>query len=97
MDRIRRRISWYITAKNKERFSSYHEFKNSWDSNTSLWKEVKLAIKNDLSKSRSDAFNYRLKSEKDNRIMSNIRISREISNQNRMNRYINRINIARRK
>jgi hypothetical protein len=97
LDRVRRRISWYITPQNRERFSSFHEFKDSWNPNINLWKEVKLAIKDDLSKSRYNASNYRLKSKRENRIMSNISISREISNQNRMNRYINRINTARRK
>jgi hypothetical protein len=92
IDRCRRRISWHINSLNKERFTSYSQFKSSWNPKTNLWNEVKIAIKEDINKSRSDAFNYRQESKiNSERIMSNVRTTREISNKNRINRFIERM------
>ena len=93
IDRFRRRVSWYINPLNKERFTSYSQFKSSWNPKTNLWSEVKIAIKEDLNKFSSDRANYSQQSRFENeRIMSNIRNTRENSHRNYMRRYLDRIN-----
>jgi len=63
LDRIRRRFSWYCSGKNSSRFSSYDEFKSTWNPKTKVWNEVKSFIKEDIRKSRAEAFKMRQESE----------------------------------
>jgi hypothetical protein len=87
-DRIRRRISWYTTGKFGGRHDTYNEFKTSWDPDTKIWKDIKLAIKNDFKKLRLNAEQARRQSKIDNnQLMSDIRRTRELSNKNRIKRY----------
>jgi hypothetical protein len=98
IDRCRRRISWYIHSINKEGYSSYSQFKNSWNPKTNIWDEVKIAIKEDINKSRAKAFKYKQESRINNeRLMSDIKTTKDNSNKIRMDRYIERLNAARRK
>lgn len=92
MDRIRRKIYWYTIVKNKGNFNSYNEFKITWNPETKVWNEIVLTAKEDLKKSRLDAFNYKRKSEVEtNRFMFNIKNTQQTANENRMKRYIDQI------
>jgi len=97
-DRIRRRISWYTTGKHRGTYNTYNEFKTSWDPDTSIWKEIKLAIKNDFKKSRLNAEQARRQSEIDNnQLMSDIRRTRELHNENKIKRYNIMFNVSNKK
>jgi hypothetical protein len=92
-DRIRRRISWYISAMNNGGFNSYNEFKNTWNPKTKIWNEIKLAIKEDIKKSRLEALKTTKQSEVNaNRLMSDIRNTQIAAYNNRMKRYVECLN-----
>jgi hypothetical protein len=98
IDRVRRRISWYINPLNKEKFSSYSQFKSSWNPNTNTWNEVKIAIKEDIKRSRAAHAQRQEQSRMESeRFMSNIRRTNEISKNIKLQRYIDRINFQNRK
>jgi len=92
-DKIGRRISWYVKDKYDSEYNTYNDFKDYWDPKTKVWKEIKSAINNDLKKSRLSALEARRKSNLENgKLMLDIKRSRETSNMNRINRYIQRLN-----
>ncbi len=97
-DRIRRRISWCITGKNSGKCGTYTEFKTSWNPETKVWKDIKLAIKKDFEKSRLNAQQARQKSKIDGTIfMSDIKQTRELQNENNINRLNSMFNPSRKK
>lgn len=46
----KRKFFWTIWESNRDHYSSYQEFKKSWDPNTKIWKEIYNEIKRDISK-----------------------------------------------
>lgn len=61
-DIAKRKLYWNLWVKETGDYSSYSEFKAEFDPNTNIWKEIKAATKNDVSKEvnnllRSNPFN----------------------------------------
>lgn len=93
LDRLRRRFSWYFSGKSSGTFNSYDEFKSSWDPKSKVWNEVKSFIKEDLKKSRLNAFKSRESSrENAENIMYQIRESRKLKNLENLKRFNDRFN-----
>lgn len=44
----KRKILWYACYKNKGNFNSYENFKECWDPNTRVFKEIKEDLKNEI-------------------------------------------------
>lgn len=44
-DRVKRRLFWFVWKQYTDKFSSYNEFKKSWDVNTKLRDDIKNDIK----------------------------------------------------
>lgn len=87
-DRIRRRISWYLTAKGRKKYGSYNEFKSTWNPSTRVWNEIKSTVREDFKKSNSDAFQRGQESDRRaEELMSEIRESRRRSDMDRLNRF----------
>lgn len=83
--KFKRKLYWYINGKKSGEFSSYHEFKNSYTSNNSLWK----IIKDDFIKTRYNAYKENVNSLQDNKkLMVDIhkqRMDKTIMDQQRRN------------
>lgn len=47
-DVSKRKFFWTVWEKNRGSYGSYKEFKESWDSNTKIWKTIRQDIKRDL-------------------------------------------------
>ena len=43
--KVRCKLSWYSLGKNKNAFTTYEEYKLTWDPNTSVWIEIKNLVK----------------------------------------------------
>jgi len=76
LSRFKRKLYWHINGKKSGQFSSYHEYKDYWNSGVkqdSIWK----IIKGDLIKTRYNANKDRTISlQRGNNLMSDIRTSR---------------------
>lgn len=93
LDRIRRRFSWYFSGKPRGRFSSYDEFKSSWNPNSKVWDELKSFIKEDIKKSRKNAFKSKQSSQENaENIMNQIRESRRLKTLENLKKFNNRFN-----
>lgn len=92
VDKVRRRIYWYV-SKDKGRYSSYEQFKNVWNKDSKVWSQVKYAFKTDLNKTKLDASIAReISANNNNKLMSDIRKTRELDTQNRLKIYFERFN-----
>lgn len=47
-DKGKRKFFWTIWEKERGKYGSYKEFKDSWDPNTGVWKQIKKDIKKDI-------------------------------------------------
>jgi len=95
-DKIKRKISWYITAKNRGTYDSYNHYKEYWNPNVKLWSQIKSVIIEDFRKARLDgwkaSWKARAASDRDNeRLMNSIRASRNAAAENRTRRYFERV------
>ena len=43
--KVRCKLSWYSLGKDKNAFTTYEEYKLTWDPKTSVWKEIKNLVK----------------------------------------------------
>ncbi len=93
LDRVRRKVSWYVRGKHDDRFNSYDEFKSSWNPKSKVWNEVKSFIKEDIKQSRLDAFKSEEASrQKSENLMNQIRESRILRSQDKLRRFNERNN-----
>jgi len=93
VDKIRRRISWYITAKNRGTYNSYDQYKEHWNPNTKIISQFKSVITEDFKKARLDAKKTGAINDKNNeRLMSDIKASRNVDAKNRTRRYFEMMN-----
>jgi hypothetical protein len=74
-DVSKRHFYWTIWEKKRGTYTSYSEFKKEWDSNTSIWEEIKsrvhFNIKGDVERmvESKDPFNRRLNNKNIERIL----------------------------
>lgn len=93
LDRVRRKLSWYVKGKNSDRFNSYDEFKSSWNPKSKVWSEIKSFIKEDIKQSRADAFKSEQTSrERAENTMFQIREGRRLRYQEKLIRFNERNN-----
>lgn len=48
-DITKRKFLWVLFEKNNKQYDSYEDFKNNWDSNSSIWNEIKNKFRRDVS------------------------------------------------
>ena len=95
-EKIRRRISWYITAKNRGTYSTYDQYKEHWNPNIKLRSQIKSVILEDFKKARLNAEKDRASSDINNeRLMRDIRASRYADSKNRSIKYFEAMNSSR--
>lgn len=94
MDKVKRRISWYITAKNRGTYNSYDQYKEHWKPHVKLRSQFKSVITEDFKKARLDGWKARKASLRDKeKFMSDIRASRDAASQHRTRRYFEAMSI----
>ena len=69
----KRHIIWYLIEESSGRYESYEDFKKDWDSNKSVWKEIKDRTKQDLKSTVEGALGF-----SDNRPTIKRNMNREI-------------------
>ena len=90
--KIKCKISWWINGKYTDRYNSYREFKDSWNPQTKLRKEIKDAIKQDFNETRIN-IDKTNKNNMHNNLMSDVKNSQLKSSINRNERIAEMLNI----
>lgn len=69
----KRKLYWTIWEGNKDNYSNYQDFKQCWDPNTKIWKQIRKELKSDISEEVRNLIKNRDPFNRNNVIKPNVR------------------------